>query len=312
MYVKNTNFAIYLGLAALVGFGASFLFSSSNSESSLLSGDISKASRYNNVKVDPATSLLEEKIQSDSAYYNQLMMTYQLLDFRVCDLEDLTARTIDVCSEIEEFKTAIRSVVSLNAKAFNTMQYINTASSSLSKISEGKKAPEYEQASSNVFVGYQKIEQQLAIGKAFVETAGDYLKNNEGEDCSAIADLVTEWAMYCRQDASINGNDEEMNYWNTKFASLVCNTPAIAESFKNKLNGTFKTDFSVGQIVAGDPGKTLGGVANYDFCCGLDEFGKLSGLDEFGKLSGLDEFGKLSGLEEFGKLGAFNFFLIPE
>ena len=63
MYVKNSNFAIYLVLAALVGFGISFLFLSSNVPGSLLSGDISKANVYSNQKDDPEFSLIEEKLK---------------------------------------------------------------------------------------------------------------------------------------------------------------------------------------------------------------------------------------------------------
>ena len=231
MYVKNTNFAIYLGLAALVGFGASFLFSSSNSESSLLSGDISKASRYNNVKEDPASSVVEEKLQNDADFYNLTENTYELIAARVDNLEDLTSRTIEICTDIPEFKTAIRNVVSLNAKAYNTKQSLATATGGLKKLSEGKRAPEYEQASSNVFVGFQKIEYQLAIGKAFVDEAASYLDGKEGEKCEAIAGLVAEWSIYCMQDAVLNKSDQDIAYWNNKAKEMVSESSAIALAY---------------------------------------------------------------------------------
>ena len=231
MYLKKSNFAIYLGIAAVVGFGASFLFTSTSSQSSLLSGDISKASRYNNLKEDPAFSVVEEKLQNDADFYNLTENTYELIEARVDNLEDLTSRTIEICADIPEFKTAIKNVVSLNAKAYNTKQSIATATSGLKKLSEGKHAPEYEQASSNVFVGFQKIEYQLAIGKAFVDEAASYLDGKEGKECEAIAGLVAEWSIYCMQDAMLNKSDQDIAYWNDKAKEMVSESSAIALAY---------------------------------------------------------------------------------
>ena len=275
MYVKNSNFAIYLVLAALVGFGISFLFLSSNSQSSLLSGDISKANRFNNVKEDPASSVVEEKLQNDADFYNLTENTYELIAARVDNLEDLTSRTIEICNDIPEFKTAIRNVVSLNAKAYNTKQSLATAIGGLKKLSEGKRAPEYEQASSNVFVGFQKIEYQLAIGKAFVDEAATYLDGKEGEECEAIAGLVAEWSIYCMQDAVLNKSDQDIAYWNNKAKEMVSESSAIALAY---------TPFVSGLNLDGvNSGLNLDGVNS-----GLNLDGVNSGLNLDGVNSGLN------------------------
>ncbi len=283
MYVKNSNFVIYLVLAALVGFGASFLFSASNSQSSLLSGDISKANRFNNVKEDPVSSVVEEKLQNDADFYNLTENTYELIAARVDNLEDLTSRTIEICADIPEFKTAIRNVVSLNAKAYNTKQSLATATGGLKKLSEGKRAPEYEQASSNVFVGFQKIEYQLAIGKAFVDEAASYLDGKEGEKCEAIAGLVAEWSIYCMQDALLNKSDKDIAYWNDKAKEMVSESSAIALAY---------TPFASGLNLDGvNSGLNLDGVNS-----GLNLDGVNSGLNLDGVNSGLNLDGFAGGL----------------
>ncbi|MCQ2167221.1 MAG: hypothetical protein MJY69_00935 [Bacteroidales bacterium] len=220
MYVKNSNFAIYLVLAALVGFGASFLFNANNSQSDLLSGDISKATRYNNVKEDPEVSALEEKIQNDTAFLHLTKNAYALLENRVENLENLTARTLEVCAGIPELESAIAPVKSLNAKAANTMNSINKAVSGVEKLAEGKKAPEYEQVSNNVFVGFKKIENQLAIGKAFVENATSYINGKSEEESASVAKLIAEWSVYCMQDAVLNNSKSEMEFWGEKLAGF--------------------------------------------------------------------------------------------
>ena len=310
MYVKNTNFAIYLGLAALVGFGASFLFSSSNSESSLLSGDISKASRYNNVKVDPAVTAMEEKLQNDENFYNLTKNAYTIIESRVDGLEDLTSRTIEICSNIPEFKTAIKNVVSLNAKAYNTKQSLMVATNGLQKLSEGKSAPEYEQASSNVFVGFQKIEYQLAIGKAFVEEAASYLDGKEGAECDAIAGLVAEWSVYCAQDAVLNNSDKEIAYWNDKSKEMVAGSASIALALGDIVRdlgfGDSVKDLGLGDIVRdlgfGDSVKDLGfgdGVRDLGFGDMVRDLGFGDDVRDLGFGDGVRDLGLADGVRGF-------------
>lgn len=231
MYVKNSNFVIYLVLAALVGFGVSFLFHSSDAQSSLLAGDISKANVYSNQKDDPESTVLEEKLQNDEEFFKATQSSLSLIENRVSDLEDLTSRTIDICSDIPVFRDAIKAVVSLNAKAHNTQLAINSANDGLKSLSNGKKAPGYEQASSNVFVGFQKIENQLAIGKAFVNTAREYLADKEGDEYKDLSDLVVEWSVYCIQDAYLNGSEDELASWNQTVNEASANSSVLSAAF---------------------------------------------------------------------------------
>ena len=240
MYIKNSNFVIYLVAAAIVGFGASFLFAAADFQNGLGSGDISKASRYNNVKEDPEASALEEKIQNDTAFLHLTKNAYALLENRVENLENLTARTLEVCAGIPELESAIAPVKSLNAKAANTMNSINKAVSGVEKLAEGKKAPEYEQVSNNVFVGFKKIENQLAIGKAFVENATSYINGKSEEESASVAKLIAEWSVYCMQDAVLNNSKSEMEFWGEKLAGFeesVNGFGGAVNGFEESVNG---------------------------------------------------------------------------
>ena len=235
MFVKNSNFVIYLVLAALVGFGASALIFS-GSQDSLLSGDISKATRYNNVVEDPTFTAVEERLLNDKEYFDNVKSAYSLIGIRMDDLDSLSKKTIDVCSNIPEFREAIKTVVMINAKAYNTKQAVYLACSGLDKIASGKKAPEYEQASNNVFLGFNKVEYQLSIGKTFVEEAVKYLEGKDGEEYSEIADLATAWSFYCVQDAILNDSDEDKDYWTARFSDMADgSSSALTKSFSDKV-----------------------------------------------------------------------------
>ena len=235
MYIKKSNLAIFLGLSALVGFGLSFMFG--NVQGPLLSGDISKATRYNNQKEDPEVSVIEEKLKSDEEFCNSTKSAVALLKSRVDGLSSLTERTIAECSGIPEFEGVMKGVVSLNAKACNTNAALENVSKGIEALADGKNAPGYEQNSNNAFVGFQKIERQVALGKTFVETAASWLDGKEGEKAEAIAKLVAEWSVYCAEDAYLNNSAEDLAYWGEKYGEFTSEANSVlANGYKEICN----------------------------------------------------------------------------
>lgn len=233
MYLKKSNFAIYLTAAALVGFGASFLFGLNDSENGLLSGDISKASRYNNVKEDPEMAVVVEKLQNDTAFFNQTKMSVDYLKTRVSSLAVLAEETARICNDVPELSANVTAMNSLSAKAYNTSNAFDAVSGSLELIQNGKKAPAYEQAANNAYVGFQKIENQMYAGKDFVESAGKYLEDKNLEENGDLAGVVAMWSVYCAQDAVLTDNRDNLKYWAGKIGTDAVVTQAMQASNTN-------------------------------------------------------------------------------
>ena len=122
MYIKNSNFVIYLVAAAIVGFGASFLFAAADFQNGLGSGDISKASRYNNVKEDPEMAVIVEKLQNDTVFFNQTMQSVQFLKERVTSLASLSEETAKICGDIPELSSNVPAMNSISAKAYKRVR----------------------------------------------------------------------------------------------------------------------------------------------------------------------------------------------
>ncbi len=241
MFVKKVNFVIYLALALVVGFGASFLFGKQSVQSDLVSGDISKASLYSNQKADPETTVIEEKLKNDEAFLNTTKLSMALLKERVEMLDELTGNTVKACADVPEFKEVMKSIESLQAKTFNTNLAIDAAAKGLEKLVEGQSAPEYEVASNNTFIGFNKIENQLSVGKEFVKTAEAYLEGKEGKKAEQIAAVASEWVRYCVQDAALNNSDENLAYWQNTVQQNVANTTALCDK---QGEGMFLSNFS--------------------------------------------------------------------
>lgn len=223
MFIKKTNFVVFLVLALVVGFGLSYVFNT-NVDGELTSGDISKASRYNNVKEDPETAVIVEKLQNDTAFFNQTAESVNYLKERVSSLASLTEETARICSDIPELSFNVPAMNSLSAKASNTSAAFENVADELEHIADGKNAPEYEQTTNNAFIGFQKIENQLNAGRTFVESADSFLSDKNLDDHKELAGLVALWSVYCAEDAVLTDNDN-VDYWCDKI-----NTDAVTQA----------------------------------------------------------------------------------
>lgn len=221
MYVKNSNFVIFIALAAIVGFGLSFLFSGLGAESGLSSGDISKAARYSNQKEDPALTVIEERLKNDEDFFNSTKEAMTFLQDRMSVLSELTDQTIAACEGIPEFESLMTEMKSLNAKSFNTAAALTTAGGGLDKLAEGKSAPEYELYSNQAYIGFGNVENQMDLGKRFYEAAASYLDGKEGDQYRLIADLAAVWSVYCTQDAFMNESESDVEYWDAMCANVA-------------------------------------------------------------------------------------------
>ena len=220
MYVRNTNFAICLALAAVVGIGAGCFFGQQTIQSRFTSGDISKASVYNNQKEDPSETVVEEKLKNDVSFFNNTKSALSLLKERMNALADLSDRTVRTCDGIEELEPSLETIASLNAKSYNTSMAIDAAVAGLDQVVAGRRTPKYEQASNVAFIGFMKVENQLKAGRTFVEDASAYIQDKDPKDCEEISKLVTEWTVYCTQDAMLRASKDDFKYWHNKVGEL--------------------------------------------------------------------------------------------
>ena len=203
MYVKNSNFVVFLTLAAVVGFGLSFLLGGTSVQSGLLGGDISKANRYSNQKEDPSFTVVEERLRNDGEFLDRTKGAIGFLQNRMIVLSELTERTIEACAGIPEFQPLMAELQSMNARAFNTAAALSDANDGLDKVVAGKNAPEYELYSNQAYIGVSKVESQMGLGKRFCRIATSFLEGKDEGQYQKIAELLAVWEVYCLQDSQM-------------------------------------------------------------------------------------------------------------
>ena len=235
MYIKKLNFAIYLVLALVIGFGTSFLIGNVNVESDQLTGDISKASVYSKQMPDPESTIIEELLRNDADYLEATKSDLSIIKERVEILSELTKKTIESCGKLPEFDDLMLPVSSLQAKAYNTSLAVDAATQGLEQILDGNSSPEYEVSSNNVYLGFDKINNQLEIGQSIVNVANDYIENNE--KAGDIASLADEWMQYCIDNAVISDSEDALASWDEELTNLqntkLAETSSVLKSAAN-------------------------------------------------------------------------------
>lgn len=210
MYVKNSNFVMFLGLAAVVGFVVSLFAGNLGAEQGLTGGDISKASRYTNQKEDPAFTVIEEKLRNDEEFFNNTKGAMSFLQNRMEVLSELSEETLAACEGISEFEPLMEDLKSLNAKSFNTASAMENAGRSLDKIADGKNAPEYEVYSNMAYIGLGKVEAGMNFGRKFIDAVRDFFISKPVSEYQKLSDLASIWAVYCTEDAYLNSSEEDL------------------------------------------------------------------------------------------------------
>lgn len=213
MYVKNSNFVIFLTLAAVVGFGVCLLIGGLGTQSGLAEGSVAKVARYNNQKEDPMMTVIEEKLLNDADFLNSTKGAMSLLQNRMTVLSGLSEETIAACEGIQEFEPLMDEMKAINARAINAAAAMENAGKGLDMLAEGKKAPEYEMYSNMAFIGLGKVESQIDLGWRFCETADSFLEGKDIEEHRHIAELAAVWDVFCQENAQMFAYDtkEEQN-----------------------------------------------------------------------------------------------------
>ena len=160
------SFVLLLILAFAAGYGLNTLVESIGVEQNKTGGDVSKAKRYNRIRNDEQLNLLQDKLQNDDEYFNQTKEVSSFLLSRVNTLADLTKRSVNQCSGIEELTEQVPGLKSLNLKASNTELALEDIRNGLDRMAQGKDVPDYDQSFNNALAGFFRIENQMDFGKS--------------------------------------------------------------------------------------------------------------------------------------------------
>lgn len=209
--VKNTAVLV---LALVVGYVGGSILGLPPTTGLHSEGDVAKVSKFHKSSVESSISAYQQKLLSDTTALNEATEATRILSNKLSQFYELSGLSMMVAGEIPELSEEVAALKSVYGLSENAMHAGEVASASLGKLQSGEDnelAIDVEQASQNLTLAYMSIDHQVGLGKDFVTAADNYLsKNKYDEDLAAVRDL---WAVFCAENAVIDGNAAEMAYW---------------------------------------------------------------------------------------------------
>jgi len=209
--VKNTAI---IASALVIGYVGGGLLGLPPTTEYISKGDITKVSKFHKNSVENSGSAYQQKLLNNATALSEATEATQILSDKLSQFSELVDLSMSVAGEIPELNKEVAALESVYGLSENAMYAGKVASASFEKLQSGNDnelAIDVEQASQNLTLAYLFIDHQVGLGKDFVTAADKYLKKNKNnEDLAMVRDL---WAIFCAENAVIDGNDAELAYW---------------------------------------------------------------------------------------------------
>lgn len=220
MSTKSKTSALFLLIGAFViGFCAGAFIGLPGTGDNLASGDVSKVNSFRKSTASSTTSTLEQKLKSDTLAFNNESATVELISTRMSEFANLVDCAIKAAGDKEELSEEVNALKNVRELSENALQTAKVASASLESLSTGEKndlAMDYDQASKNLLMAFLLVDRQVQLGKQFVVAVDKYLEGKSADDAPELVRVRDLWANYCGESAWLNGDKQEVAYWENK------------------------------------------------------------------------------------------------
>ena len=194
-------------------------------------GDIAKAAKFSREQVSEKLTNMEELLQTDSAFRDDIVVAQVVMQTRALQFGTLVDMSNEVAGNIPAFAEVLKD---MNANS----EMVNNVTSSLAESAEklnaalgGEECPDLAQSTINASLAYTTLQKQNNLANRFIETTDKYLETAQGDDKLKL--VRDQWLEYQQMTAALEGDK------------------ASAEALAKK-----------GNLLSGE--KALAAVANFD------------------------------------------------
>ena len=150
MKKKKTIFYVLGGVIVVVFALSRFIDWPVDSDNA--SGDIAKSSRFSRQLADAGVSNMQELVQNDEEFKNNLVAAYVVMKTRADQFNALVDMSAEVSGDIPEFESVIKEMKEVQPMINNVCTSVETAGNDLNVVLGGESANDLEQNTSNAAV----------------------------------------------------------------------------------------------------------------------------------------------------------------
>ena len=194
-------------------------------------GDIGKAARFSREQFSDKLTNMEELLQSDSAFRDDIVAAQVVMQTRAVQFGALVDMSNEAAGNIPAFAEVLKEMNANRELVDNVVNSLAESAANLDTALGGEKCPDLAQSTINASLAYMTLQKQNNLADRFIETTDKYLETAQGDDKLKL--VRDQWLEYQQMTAALEGDK------------------ASAEALAKK-----------GNLLSGE--KALAAVANFD------------------------------------------------
>lgn len=232
MYVKKITAIATCVVMTAIGFGLGSAFSRLSVNEAEIDGDMSAAMFSVN---DPDVKAAMEALSGDSVQSARTLASIAVLSGRVNTMHELAEATLEATADIEQLSDVYKFVNTMKEHTAMAKQAYSALYEDTQKAIDGDKPTTYKKSCTNAQLALSVLDRDMDSCAPLIDKMADYLREHSDAKVDAVA---VKWIEYCAEDAVLNEDKEDTQYWATVYENAKAS--GIGNAGSSKLS-TFPT-----------------------------------------------------------------------
>ncbi len=188
-------------------------------------GDISKAAKFSREQVSEKLTNMEELLQTDSAFKDDIVTAQVVMQTRTVQFATLVDMSNEVAGNIPAFAEVLKEMNAKREMVDNVASSLAESADNLNAALGGEECPDLAQSSINASLAYMTLQKQNNLATRFIETTDKYLETAQGDDKLKL--VRDQWLEYQQMTAALEGDKASAEAW-AKKSNLLSGEKALA------------------------------------------------------------------------------------
>ena len=168
-------------------------------------GDIAKAAKFSREEVSKDLSNMEELLQTDSAFKDDIVTAQVVMQTRAVQFGTLVDLSNEVAGNIPAFAEVLKEMNANREMVDNVASSLAESAEKLDAALGGEECPDLAQATINASLAYTTLQKQNQLANRFIETTDKYLETAQGDDKLKL--VRDQWLEYQQMTAALDGDN---------------------------------------------------------------------------------------------------------
>ena len=169
-------------------------------------GDIAKAAKFSREQVSEKITNMEELLQTDSAFRDDIVAAQVVMQTRTVQFGALVDMSNEVAGNIPAFAEVLKEMNANREMVDNVASSLAESADNLNAALGGEECPDLAQSSINASLAYMTLQKQNNLANRFIETTDKYLETAQGDYKLKL--VRDQWLDYQQMTAALEGDKE--------------------------------------------------------------------------------------------------------